>query len=253
MVLIFPRNETYRPSPLTPFIFAIQNPSLLSSIHPRIYYNLEQHNVSSDERIVSTGGIIKLPEINYTSSDPYFLYWSTGDLDNIEGTFLFAWELHMHNCSYNPESESVMFGRFGERRHQVYFSTKNGALQPDLAAATEADACNESQAQAVHVADLLEVAPTKTLFPSTETWGAPSCAVTLDTQPTPSPCKVKIDSPAAASISAALTSTACAFPTRTGMSCPSPSTENAASTGQLPLGGAWILAITTTLLAYSLA
>ncbi|PLN83840.1 hypothetical protein BDW42DRAFT_164249 [Aspergillus taichungensis] len=250
--LISPRNETYPPSPLTPFVIAIQNPSLLSSTHPRIFYDLVQYNSSSYNGV--TGSIIDLPKINYTSSDPYFLYWSIDHLDNVEGTFMFAWELHMRNCTYDSESDSVTFGTFGQRNNQVHFSTKKGASPPDLAAATEPDACDDTQAQAVYVSDLQAVAPNEILsLPTGETWGASSCAAALETWPTPSPCRVKIDAPAAASISAALTSAACANPLRTGMSCPTPSAKNAASSRHFPLGGAWILAFTNTLLAYSLA
>ncbi|KAE8143472.1 hypothetical protein BDV38DRAFT_277491 [Aspergillus pseudotamarii] len=260
--LIFPRNESYPPSPLTPVIFAIQNPGLLSSLEPRIKYSIEQQNVSTSD-MVSTSGSIELSKINYTASDPYFLYWSTNKL-NIEGTFLIAWELKMYNCSHDPESNDLNFEYFGSRRHQSFFSTKNGTSPPDLVAATEDDTCDQSPAQAVHVPDLLEVpsgqvwggptyivAPTPTWYTPPYTWGAPSCAATVDPSPTPSPCNVKIHSSAAASISAALTSTACANPLRTGLSCPTPSSENAASMGQLPHERPWILAM-GMLFAYGL-
>ncbi|GAQ09751.1 hypothetical protein ALT_7072 [Aspergillus lentulus] len=241
--LIFPRNESYSPSPVTPIVFTIQNPSLLSSLNPEISYYIEQQNVNTNES-VSTSGSIQLSKINYTTSDPYFLYWSTGHLD-IEGTFVFAWELQMNNCSYSPQSDALTFGYFGSRRHELYFSTKNGTSSPDFVTATEDDTCDQSQAQAVQVPDLLEV-------PATRTWGAPSCAATVGPSPAPNPCKAKIDSTAAASISAALASSACANPIRTGLSCPTPSSESAASAAQSPVVGHWILAI-GMLLAYSLA
>ncbi|KAH2540533.1 hypothetical protein KXW97_004426 [Aspergillus fumigatus] len=241
--LIFPRNESYSPSPVTPIIFAIQNPSLLSSLNPEITYYIEQQNVNTNESVYNSGSI-RLSRINYTTSDPYYLYWSTGKLD-IEGSFVLAWELQMNNCSHSPQSDALTFGYLGSRRHQLYFSTKNGTSSPDFVAATEDDTCEQSQAQAVQVPDLLEV-------PSSRTWAAPSCAVTVGLSPTPNPCKVKIDSTTAASISAALTSSACANPIRTGLSCPTQSSENAASAAQLPVGGHWRLAI-GMMLAYRLA
>ncbi|KAA8646828.1 uncharacterized protein ATNIH1004_005503 [Aspergillus tanneri] len=240
--LIFPRNESYSPSPLTPIVFAIQNPSLVSSLNPEISYYIEQQNVNTNES-VSTSGSIQLSNTNYTTSDPYLLYWSTGKLD-IEGIFVLAWELKMNNCSHAPQSDALSFGYFDSRRHQLYFSTKNGASSPDFVSATEGDVCNQSQAQAVQVPDLLAV-------PSTRTWGAASCAATVGPSPTASPCEVKIDSTAAASISAALISDACANPVRTGLSCPTPSSESATSVAQLPVGGPWILAI-GMLVAYGL-
>jgi hypothetical protein len=240
--LIFPRNESYSPSPLTPIVFAIQNPSLLSSLNPEISYYIEQQNANTNKSVYISGSI-RLSNTNYTTSDPYLLYWSTGKLD-IEGTFALAWELKMNNCSHS-QSDTLSFGYFGSRRHQLYFSTKNGASSPDLVSATEGDTCDQSLAQAVQVPDLLAV-------PSTRTWGAPSCAATVGPSPTPSPCKVKIDSTAAASISAALTSDACANPVRTGLSCPTPSSKSVASVAQLPGGGPWILPI-GMLVAYGLA
>ncbi|KJK66071.1 hypothetical protein P875_00021847 [Aspergillus parasiticus SU-1] len=191
--LIFPRNESFPPSSLTPIIFAIQNPSLLSSVYPRIRYYIEE---------------------------------------------------------------------LGARGRRSFFSTKNGTSQPDFAAATEDGTCEESLAQAIHVQDFLSV-PSGQVWGSatrTQNWYAPkqpiwrgsSCAVTADWVPTPSPCNVKIDPSAATSISAALTSTACANPLRTGLICPTPSSENAASVGQLPVERPWILAM-GLLLAYGLA
>ncbi|KAL4804547.1 hypothetical protein BDV18DRAFT_161642 [Aspergillus unguis] len=97
--LIFPRNESHSPSPLTPIVFAIQNPSLLSSLNPEISYYIEQQNVNTNESVF-TSGLIRLSNINYTTSDPYLLYWSVGKFD-IEGTFVMAWELMMYNCTHS--------------------------------------------------------------------------------------------------------------------------------------------------------
>ncbi|GKZ29773.1 hypothetical protein AbraIFM66950_006403 [Aspergillus brasiliensis] len=243
--LIFPRNESFSPSPLTPIVFAIQNPSLLSSLNPTISYNIERVYVDVDESYI-TAGVIHLSRLNYTTSDPYFLYWSVSTLD-IEGTFRFAWEILMNNCSLSQQSDALTFAYLNTIRHQFYFSTKNGTSSPDISAATEGGTCEKSVAQAVQVPELWEV-PTS----QTSSWGAPSCAPTVGPSPTPSPCQVKIDSTAAASISAALTATACRNPLRTGLSCPTPSPKNLASSTQPPIGGLRILAM-GLLLAYNLA
>ncbi|PWY84445.1 hypothetical protein BO83DRAFT_352971 [Aspergillus eucalypticola CBS 122712] len=241
--LIFPHNDSYSPSPLTPIIFAIQNPRLLSSFNPTISYSIEQENVEAKESY-TTSGLIHLVNTNHTRSDPYFLYWSVGSLD-IEGTFVFAWELQMFNCSHSPQSDALTFGYLDTLRHQFHFSMKNGTLPPDFAAATADSTCEQSIAQAVQVPELLDVPPTRT-------WGAPSCAPTVGPYPTPSPCQVKIDSTAAASISSALTSSACRNPLRTGLSCPTPSPESKAPATQSPVGGLRILAM-GMLLDYNLA
>ncbi|KAE8344367.1 hypothetical protein BDV24DRAFT_127124 [Aspergillus arachidicola] len=171
----------------------------------------------------------------------------------------------MYNCSHDTEYGDLTFGYFGGRRYQSFFSTKNGTSLPDFVAATENDTCGQSPAHAVHVADLLKVPsgqtwgdptrilhPTPTWNPPRHTWSATSCATSADLSPTPTPCNVKIDSSAAASISAALTSTACANPLRTGLTCPTPSSENAAPVGQSHVERPWILAM-GLLLAYGLA
>lgn len=256
--LIFPRNESFPPSSLTPIIFAIQNPSLLSSVYPQIRYSIEEVNVNSSER-VSISGSLDLAKLNYTRSDPYFLYWSTSKFD-IEGTFKINWALDIYNCSHEPDSTDLTLGYLGARGRRSFFSTKNGTSQPDFAAATEDGTCEASLAQAIHVQDFLNVpsgqvwgSPTRTqnwYAPKQPTWRGSSCAVTADWVPTPSPCNVKIGSSAATSISAALTSTACANPLRTGLNCPTPSPQNAASVAQLPVGRLWTLAI-GMLLAYA--
>ncbi|KAE8333335.1 hypothetical protein BDV39DRAFT_199062 [Aspergillus sergii] len=257
--LIFPRNESYPPSALTPIIFAIQNPTLLSSVYPQIRYYIEEVNANSSER-VSYSGSLELAKLNYTGSDPYFLYWSTSKFDS-EGIFKITWALDIYNCSHEPDSTDLTVGYLGGRGRQSYFSIRNGTSPPDFVAATEDGTCEKSLAQAVHVPEFINVpsaqiwgGPTRTTarYAPKPTWRGSSCAVTADWVPTPSPCNVKIDHSAATSISAALTSTACANPLRTGLICPTPSSENAASVGQLPVERPWILAM-GLLLAYGLA
>ncbi|KAE8307530.1 hypothetical protein BDV41DRAFT_584409, partial [Aspergillus transmontanensis] len=234
--LIFPRNDSYPPSQLIPIVFAIQNPSVFSSLEPRIRYHVKQHNVTLNEGIHRSGEI-KLSRYNYTGSDPYFLYWSIDYLD-FEGIFSIYWQLLMFHCTADAD-----FGFLGSPRHESFFSIKNGTSPADFVAATEDDTCDQSLAQAVRVPDVRKV-------PSSQVWDGPSCAATANLVPTPTPCNVKMDSSAAASISGALTSTACANPFLTALSCPIPTSENAASIVQLPVGGLWTLAV-GMLLAYA--
>jgi hypothetical protein len=62
----------------------------LKDFNPRINWYIEQQNASGNARI-KTGTFVELSDINYTSSDPYILYWSSSHF-NLEGTFHFAWE-----------------------------------------------------------------------------------------------------------------------------------------------------------------
>lgn len=243
--LMFPRNESFSPSHLMPIVFAVQNPNLLSSLRPILSYRVSQLNVSPLDRI-RKGDLIRLFEHNLTDvADPYLLYWSI-DLA-VEGTFKFTWQLTLDNCSYNADIDKIDGHVFGGQLMQFSFSTKQGAAPPDLVAFAEEETCNRTLAQAVHVPSALELPPTRTAG-----WGGPSCAVNPDLSPTPSPCNIKIDSAAAASISASLTVAACNNWFRTGVSCPTPSSENAASMPRFPVTRAWILAVGTWL-AYNIA
>jgi hypothetical protein len=98
--LIFSRNDTFAPSKLTPIVFAIQNPSLVQSINPVLSWNIEQRGVSANDSI-NTSDLFHLSSLNYSNSDPYFLYESTGHLDS-EGFFQFAWTIEYSNCPLSP-------------------------------------------------------------------------------------------------------------------------------------------------------
>ncbi|KAL4897794.1 hypothetical protein BDV59DRAFT_168550 [Aspergillus ambiguus] len=236
--LVFPRaNETYAPSPLTPIVFAIQNPRLLSTLKPTLYYHIDLENVSRGDSN-STVNLVHLEELNYTNgSDPYLLSFSTTFL-NFEGDFSFSWDLDVQRCSYDAETDKVNSEWAGARRWMFHFSTKYGASLPDLTAFTEKGICNQTRALAARVPDTVELPPTKTAD-----WGAASCAVSPE-MTTPSPCNVKVDASAAESITASLTAAACSVPQLwTDVSCPTPSSENSASVLQYPVTRAWILAV----------
>ncbi|KAB8234217.1 uncharacterized protein BDW43DRAFT_310571 [Aspergillus alliaceus] len=159
---------------------AVAVPSLLKSFDPSIRWYIEQQNVSTNDR-VHTGGAIQGRKIKTSSSDPYVSYASTSHLTK-EETFMFTWELCMYNCSQDPTTGHETVGNHDARLRQLYFSIKNNTSPPDFVAATEDNTSNK----------------------------VASSGFTLDMRRTPSPCKVKIDSSDAVSISAALASVACA-------------------------------------------
>src|SRR5262249_31149706 len=91
--------------------------------------------------------------------------------------------------------------------NHVMFTIKNGAQQPDLVAATSDATCAaNTESFTYNVTEILN--GTWTLDRST----LDSCAVLASTLPTPppNPCGAKVDASAASSISAAITSSACA-------------------------------------------
>ncbi|KAJ5922027.1 hypothetical protein N7516_009730 [Penicillium verrucosum] len=236
--LILPRNDTYPPSPIFPIIFAVQNPSLAKSFQPMITLQVEQVDGN-----FSTTDTFKLWESSNDTSNTRFLTWGTSKFD-FEGNFRFTWDLSMDRCSLDKETDEVNFGRFSEFQ-SLYFTTKNGTSSADFVAATDDDTCDKALAQAINYADVSKL-------PATESTYGPSCLVEPTTLPkTTNPCNAKINSSAAASMSAAMTSIACARD-RPGVTCPTPSSRNAASKTHLKMGGAWILA-TASLLTYCLA
>jgi hypothetical protein len=233
--LILPRNETYPPSPIFPIIFAVQNPRLAKSFHPTISYIVEQVGGN-----FSTTNDINLWGINDTSS-PHFLSWGTPKY-NFEGTFRFRWSLTIDRCFLDERIDEEKIRNFGNFT-SLYFTTKNGTSPADFVAATYDDTCDKSPAQAINYLDLTEV-------PATETSYGTSCLAYPTTLPAPTnPCNIKIDSSAAAIMSADMTSTACER-ARTGITCPSPSPRNAAPKAHFPMGGVWILAMCTLLTYY---
>ncbi|KAJ5542416.1 hypothetical protein N7461_008419 [Penicillium sp. DV-2018c] len=191
----------------------------------------------------STMETFKLWESSNDTSSTRFLNWGTSKF-NFEGNFRFTWDLSMDRCSLDEETNEVNFGRFSEFQ-SFYFTTKNGTSPADFVAATEDDTCDKALAQAINYADLSKL-------PATESTYGPSCLAEPTYLPkTTNPCNAKINSSAAASISAAMTSIACARD-RPGVACPTPSSGNAASKAHLKMGGACVLTM-APLLTYSLA
>lgn len=235
--LILPRNDTYPPSPVFPIIFAVQNPSLAEKFQPVI--NLQVHQVGGNMTFSTTYNLWE----GSNTSNPRFLNWGNSKL-NFEGEFQLTYDLSVDRCFMDNKTHEVNIRRFSEFK-SLFFTTKNGTSPPDFVAATDEDTCDKALAQAINYADLSKV-------PASERNYGPSCLASPTTIPTTtSPCNVKINSSAAASMSAAMTSTACAV-RRAGVTCPTPASKNAASKPNLNPGGAWILAM-VSLLTYCLA
>lgn len=244
--LIFPRNDTYMPSPLMPIVFAIQNSNLAAPLDPGLSYHIEELGTSSNgTNIIS--GILDLRWANFSSSGPYFAFASTSQLINAEGTWLFSWTLASGNCSGSPENGTMEFSGHNQA-HFIIFTTKNGSQQPDLVAATEDATCAKTESHTFNVTGILDV-PNSI---GSNYDGRDSCAVLSPaSSPAPNPCGAKVDSVSASSISAALTATACAS-LHPVVSCP-PLTKNAARGAvQFSVRGAAWLTATFGWLAYIL-
>ncbi|KAJ5782629.1 hypothetical protein N7457_004403 [Penicillium paradoxum] len=195
--LIFPRNDTFAPTALTPVVFAVQNSDLISILDLQLSWNIRP--ISSERWGVSDGMKLNLGE---TYNDTYFVHSSTEQL-NMEGIWRLSWTLSFLNCtSVNGSAQNSRFG-IGD---ELYFSTRNDTQAQDLAAATEEGTCAKLPSSTLNVTRLLDASGGD--YPERS-----SCAAIPSSAPEPSPCKVKMDSAAALSLSASITATACA---RTG-------------------------------------
>lgn len=236
MDMIFPRNGTFSPSKLTPIVFAIQNPSLLAGVSSDLYWTFERKDASANETVHIFGSdwLSEMEGLNSSSTDPYFVYWSTPRLD-VEGFFSFSFGIRHPNCSRGRDGEAMDdVGLISRQYGPGFFTLKNGTSPPDLVAATNEDTCGLTLAHALNVTDRLKTPESKVIHNGT------TCPVVEETPlPTPTPCKVKIDKSAAESISAVITSRACLAPSLSGIDdCPPP-TGAASRVLGLPVGGPW--------------
>ncbi|KFY17719.1 hypothetical protein V492_00444 [Pseudogymnoascus sp. VKM F-4246] len=202
--LLFPQNDTYAPEQIIPVAFAIQNSALAGHLQPKVdfvMYPYLNHNKSY------AYGYNDLTWYNFSKSDPSIIYGEALDVLNTEGVWTLEWSTYTLMCSPNNDTEGYDYN-FTKR--QVTFTTKNGAKRPDLTAATSPGSCANADTHILKVTDSRIAGDP---FENNK-----HCAMLAETTPVPSPCAVKIDSAAAASVSARMTNRACVAINRTG--CP---------------------------------
>ncbi|KAI1453162.1 hypothetical protein F4805DRAFT_444683 [Annulohypoxylon moriforme] len=141
--LVFPRNETYAPSELTPIVFAIYNPELAGPLDLNFDYDIYQPSNANGSR---TNGFITLTNVNFTNtSDPYYAFTTTNAFNATEGKWAIVWNLSSGNCSNSTSlDKSVSSGlTYYNRISYLDFTTKNDAQKPDLntTATADSDTC----------------------------------------------------------------------------------------------------------------
>jgi len=193
--VIFPRtNETYAPSDRFPIVFALQNAELAKHIPISIQSLVRQ---GADFRS-ATGDSLRhlnptsppanptLFQVNLTTEEPHELF----------GTVYWA------GCdeSSNPIAFSSNTTNFS-----VYFTIKKGGQEANLVTATEK--CAARDGVAITVTDQTHEVPER---PSWQGQPFGTCAV-LVSSPTPTinPCRFKIDTAAAESMSAVIHAAMC--------------------------------------------
>jgi len=198
--VVFPRtNETYAPIDYFPIVFALQNAELAKHLKPSIY-----SFVRNGTDLLDTFGhsITDLTSTNFSSSEPYFVYHYLKSIT--EGPHrLFATAI-WRSCDESGDQVAIV-GH--DINLSIYFNVERGGQEVDLVAATEK--CSPQDGVAINVTDQTHDVPEKLSWEQQQLSG--TCAVLASSSPTPTadPCRVKIDTTVAASMSAFLKNALC--------------------------------------------
>ncbi|KAJ4164175.1 hypothetical protein LMH87_005860 [Akanthomyces muscarius] len=209
--VIFPRNDTFAPTPLMPIVFAVQNPAVAQQLNLRLNYRVIPYgrpNATTDYERVRLNA---LPNNDTT----FYAHDFVSDIFNKEGTWEFFWQLRWNNCTSTKDEYGMHFSRdTQEPVNSFVFTTHNDGSKPDLVAIGSDDKCGNTQGIGFEVQDVLDVPPPKNADLLS------SCAHVAVPAPTPTPCSASVPSEAAESISSRITQAACLAATPV-VSCPS--------------------------------
>ncbi|KAI6784134.1 uncharacterized protein J7T54_004680 [Emericellopsis cladophorae] len=110
---IFPRNETYAPSYLSPFVFAFQNPAATRSVNFSIRINLMKWNESaSDWDVIGATAVDTEKLANASDSKPFFAHHVYGDTFNTEAYWTFSWNVYWPYCIQEEYLPLLFSGKF---------------------------------------------------------------------------------------------------------------------------------------------
>ncbi|EEU49013.1 uncharacterized protein NECHADRAFT_75749 [Fusarium vanettenii 77-13-4] len=198
--LVFPRNETYNPSPLMPIVFSYRNIELVPLLRPMITFEIWDYNNSSGPIYDSPR---EAPLINHSSSDPYFQHSLMYPL-NLEGTWGLRFYVYWTNCVKDGEG-SLGFNPYTIHRTNVtnvaiIFTTKGPSKQIDLVAATSNKTC------AAPAGIAIDIASTDNTFDSTGEYEKDRCPWVTSSPTEADSCAVTIGAAAASSIADSMTS-----------------------------------------------
>ncbi|KAK1713821.1 hypothetical protein CaCOL14_001409 [Colletotrichum acutatum] len=229
--LVFPRNETYAPTPLVPIIFGFQNSHLAPGLALKIGFSIWNYNNKSDS-VKTTEYDVRFA--NFSSSDPYYEYRGFV-MFNVEGTWQIRYTVSWFSCTEDSFEYPYEIPS-NNTSNAIIFTTKNGGQSVDLVAATNEQDCSSDAGVAISVTDTLNST-------GISKWpGSGTCAVVASSTVTPNPCQIKMTESEASSISATVTARACEAQ-NPPIECPlgNDGDENAADHG-LGVGGVVCLA-----------
>lgn len=197
--VIFPRNDTFAPTPLLPVVFAIQNTAVASQLNLRLSYRVfpyGQPNATTDYEQIRLNGVPPNETTAYVNS-------FVGGLLDEEGTWEFYWQLRWNNCTAGDGGDTDFARDTEEPVNHFVFTTHKDGSKPDLVAASGGDKCGDTQGIGFEVQDVIHVPPPYNADQLT------SCANIAVPTPTPTPCSASMATDAAESISASITHAAC--------------------------------------------
>ncbi|KAK4038183.1 hypothetical protein C8A01DRAFT_48176 [Parachaetomium inaequale] len=199
--LVFPRpGVTYTPTDSMPVVFAFQNVDLARHLNPSIVYDLERLNAGfGDVARYEHDLTWKTNWTSVTSHEPYFAYTFFNNFTT-QSQWRLTWTLDWQSCDEHPEpyGRGLISNGTGDI---IYFNIDNDGRAVDLVAATANNGtCPGEFGVAVNVTDT-----TMSVRPEVNWPGNDTCVVVASSSltPTPNPCRVKVDSTVAASITAA--------------------------------------------------
>ncbi|KAK4246407.1 hypothetical protein C7999DRAFT_42179 [Corynascus novoguineensis] len=197
--LVFPRNETYEPTPYMPVVFGFRNGELARRLVPDILITiLNTADLGNPE------GYIETPvTVNWTSNEPNFVYTIFPNTFATEGSWTIIWDLGWTSCKV--EDDGLIHGDIvGKHTTRLSsFVMKKGGKPVDLVAITANNkTCTETLGVALNVTNTTAyISPHNRpqTFLSSDS-KLETCVLVATSTPTPTtnPCLIKIDSSAKA-------------------------------------------------------
>ncbi|KAJ4005462.1 hypothetical protein NW752_002295 [Fusarium irregulare] len=200
--LVFPRNETYSPSPIMPIVFSFRNTELLPFLRPTISYEVWNYdNFSAD----AARGDIEVPSVNETTVNPHIEFkWHLHHF-NTEGTWKASFHIRWIHCYVSPADQGrgeLDMLDVNETDIGVIFTTKGTSKEIDLVEATSKN-CSSPVGTTIKVTDSM-----RTPF-SSSAYDQDVCPVVASPPIEADSCDVTLDATVASSIDAAMTSWVC--------------------------------------------
>ncbi|KAK8074332.1 hypothetical protein PG994_005231 [Apiospora phragmitis] len=219
--LVFPRNESYAPTARLPIVFAYQNPELARALHARVSVIVRNWD---NMGVGGADAQFNLDRANLSSRDPFLQYDYFQEF-GVEGHWLLTWTVSWDNCT-----EHSLAQHYGGQRltthtasQVIHFSTSKSAPEIDLVAATDNKNCPQDLEERQEMGLTFDVTDTLEVPIWADKRAGDHCAEVAESTPTPSPCRVQIDSAAVSSMAASMTARACLYKEvspRKGLSAP---------------------------------